>query len=294
VPLAGPVGDAALAPRFRAAIGLRFAWWAEGVEVEMGNVADGSSGGMRQGAEPGAAAGWQAPPPPPPWQPTPWAPPPPPPAADRGGGKRALAVLLAVAAVSAAVVGGRVASLAGNASGKWESAVRLEVKRSAAAQETVRYLYEIEVPVAVSILRARLVLAELQALAGTPDGSSQAVVIEIAVQRQILAALEPSADLATDTYALDGGGLDLGHRLAVLRSDPGANSNVDPETAQGPGDLAEQKAIRMSFALIPLGFCAFFGAIAHAFASRRREWMAFATASLAIGIAVASIVEVAL
>ena len=69
------------------------------------------------------------------------------------GGTRTIAFLLAAVAVAAAAVGFRAASIAGEASGNWQKAVRLEVKRSTSAQETVRYLYNTEVPLAITIMR---------------------------------------------------------------------------------------------------------------------------------------------
>jgi len=207
-------------------------------------------------------------------------------------GSRAVAVLLAAAAVAAAIVGFRVAGLAGEASGHWQSAVRLEVKRSTGAQETVRYLYDTEIPLAVTILRARLVLEELTATPASQGGSDPAVIIAESVEAEVLKALEPSSDLTKVAYALAGGGVDLGKRLADLRAQASATVAVDPESAQGPGDASAARADRMAVALIPFGITGFFGVTAHAFDRRRRPLLTLGGAALVAGIVLAVIVEV--
>jgi hypothetical protein len=209
-------------------------------------------------------------------------------------GSPAVAFLLAAAAIAAAIVGFRVAGLAGEASGHWQSAVRLEVKRSTGAQETVRYLYDTEIPLAITILRARLVLDELEATPASQGGSDPAVIIAESVETEVLKALEPSSDLTKVAYALAGGGVDLGKRLADLRAQTPATVTVDPESEQSPGDASATRADRMAVALIPFGITGFFGVAAHAFDRRRRPLLTLGGAALVAGIVLALIVEVLL
>ena len=203
-----------------------------------------------------------------------------------------MALLLAAAAVAAAIVGFRVSAISGDASGHWQSAVRLEVKRSTSAQETVRYLYNTEVPLAITIMRARLILQALDAIPASQSGSAMAVAIEKSVQTQILKALEPSSELTGAAYALEGGGVDLGKRLADLRAAPPDDLKVDPDATQAPGDTLSDKAVRMSIALVFFGFCGFIGAMAQTFEEWRRRLLQLGSAVLALGVIVAGAVEV--
>jgi hypothetical protein len=238
----------------------------------------------------GAAGPYAAPAPPP-------APPPPPlpsvPAA-REAGQRGVALLLAAAAVAAAIVGTRVSLIAGEASGSWQSAVRLEVKRSTGLQENVRYLYGVEVPLALTILETRTALARLESLTPAQGGNSSAVTIEKSVLTEILKVLDKGSDLTGADYALSDGGVDLGKRLAELRSETPAILAIDPDATQARGDNLARKAGIMSIALIPFGLCALLGAMAQAFAARRRRLLEYGVAVLVSGVAMAAAVEVLL
>jgi hypothetical protein len=209
-------------------------------------------------------------------------------------GSVAVALLLAASAVAAAVVGFRVASISGDASGRWQSAVRLEVKRSTSAQETVRYLYNVEVPLAITILRARLILAELEKIPATKEPAYTAVAIEISVQTEVLKALESSSDLTKTGYALDGGGVDLGKRLADLRAEIPDTLKIDPDATAAPGDALAAKAVKMSLALVLFGLVGLLGALAQTFAPWRQRLLRAGTAVLVSGLALAGVVEVLL
>jgi hypothetical protein len=205
-----------------------------------------------------------------------------------------LAFLLAAAAMAAAIVGARVSMLSGEAAGKWESSVRLEVKRSAGAQESVRYLYDVEVPLAISILRARLIETGLESLPPAQAAPGQAIAIEKGVQAEVLKALEPGSDLTQPVYALPNGGVDLGKRLADIRAGNPDQLTLDPEGRQAQGDALAQKADRLSLALVPFGLCALLGALAQAFGTRRRRLLQCGWAAFALGAVLALAVEVLL
>src|SRR4249919_944209 len=99
---------------------------------------------------------------------------PPPPRPERGS--HAVAALLALAAIVAAIVAARASFLTGDASGKWQLALRTEVKRSAAVLEDVRYLYQTETSIATAIVEARIRQRELRAEAtGQPAAVLQAL-----------------------------------------------------------------------------------------------------------------------
>jgi hypothetical protein len=91
------------------------------------------------------------------------------PAQEGGTGHGGVATLLTVAAIVAAVIGFRAAVVSSSAANSWQSALRTEVKRSAGAMEDVRTLYVTELPMAVRILQARTVQAELLAAVGTSE-----------------------------------------------------------------------------------------------------------------------------
>jgi hypothetical protein len=207
-------------------------------------------------------------------------------------GSLGVALLLAAAAVAAAIVGVRVSSVSGEASGHWQSAVRLEVKRSTSAQETVRYLYNTEVPLAITIIRARLVLQVLDQIPATMGPEYTAVAIEKSVQTEILKALEPSSDLTKPAYALADGGVDLGKRLTDLRAGTPDDLKIDPDATQVPGDALSGKVVRMSLVLVLFGVCGLLGALAQTFAPLRRRLLQAGTSVLAAGVFLAAVVEV--
>jgi len=204
-----------------------------------------------------------------------------------------VAVLLALAAMAAAIVGARAWVYAGDASGKWQSAVRLEVKRSAGAQESVRYLYDVEMPLAIRVMEARMILARLNALpVGT--AASQAVQIEKQVQTEVLKVFERDSILTQPGYALPSGGSNLGRGLAELRAENPDQLALDPEGARNEGDRLASKAFDLSLSLIFFGLCAFVGTLAKAFAGRRVLLLRLGWVVLGLGVLMAAAMEVLL
>jgi hypothetical protein len=204
-----------------------------------------------------------------------------------------VAVLLAVTAMAAAIVGARVSILSGDASGKWGSAVRLEVKRSAGAQESVRYLYDVEMPLAIRVMEARLILARLNALPASA-GAGQAVQVEKLVQTEILKVFEPGSTLTQPGYALPNGGVNLGKGLADLRAENPVQLALDPEGVRAQADRMATKAFDMSLPLLLFGFCALLGALAKAFAARRLLLLRLGWGVLGLGAVLALVIEVTL
>lgn len=211
---------------------------------------------------------------------------------DRGHG--GVAILLTVAAVVAASIGFRAAMISSSASDSWQSALRTEVKRSAAAIEDVRYLYQAELPIAVRIVQARITGAEMLAAAQEQSGiAKQALLLEASVQAQIVSGISASSKLATmPDYALPSGGFDLGKRLADSRAQYPTVLALDPDGLEATGDKLAHKAELTMLALIPTSVAAFIGVLAQPFRRRRMLLLRLGALALAGGVVMALGVEV--
>ena len=203
----------------------------------------------------------------------------------REHGHAGVAILLTVAAIVAALIGVAAAMTSSSASESWQSALRTEVKRSAGAMEDVRYLYQAELPVAIRIVEARILEAELLAASqGESGATKQALLMEASVQAQVASALESSSDLAAKTdYALASGGLDLGKRLAVLRAKSPDLLALNPDGLEAAGDKLAHKAELLMMALLPTSAAAFLGVLAQPFRRRRLILLRLGSAALAGG-----------
>lgn len=215
------------------------------------------------------------------------------PAHDRGRG--GVALLLTVSAIVAAIIGLRAAMISTSASDSWQSALRSDVKRSAAAMEDVRALYQSELPIALRILEARNVQAEMLAEAQGQSGAArQALLLEASVQGQIITALSSSSELATaPQYSLPSGGLDLAQRLADLRAKYPDLLALDPDGLEASGDKLAHQAELTTLALIPTSLAAFLGVLAQPFRRRRTPLLRLGTVALAAGAAIFIVVQVA-
>ena len=211
---------------------------------------------------------------------------------DRGQG--GVAILLAVAAVVAAIVGARASMVSSDANDSWQSSLRTEVKRSAAAMNDVQELYQTDLPTATEILRAQILAAELQAAEpGQSPTVHQALEVEAGVQSQLALALSPGSDLAgNSTFALPSGGYDLGKRLSDIRSQNAQLLALDPDGLQATGDSLAQKALLLTYALIPTGLCALLGVLAQPLRRRRNALLGSGVVALAVGVVMAIGVEV--
>jgi len=205
-----------------------------------------------------------------------------------------VALLLTVAAIVAAIIGFRAAMISSSASESWQSALRSDVKRSAAAMEDVRSLYQSELPVAVRILEARIVQAEMLAEAQGQSGAArQALLLEADVQGQIITALSPSSELATTPqYSLQSGGLDLAKRLADLRAEYPDLLALNPDALETTGDRLAHQAELTMLALVPTSVAAFLGVLAQPFRRRRGILLRLGTLALAGGTAIFIAVQV--
>jgi hypothetical protein len=203
----------------------------------------------------------------------------------REHGHAGVAILLTLAAIVAALIGVGAAMTSRSASESWQSSLRTEVKRSAGAMEDVRYLYQAELPVAIRIVQARILEAELMAASqGETGATKQALLMEASVQAQVASALSSSSDLAsTSDYALASGGLDLGKRLAALRAKSPDLLALDPDGLEATGDKLAHRAELLMMALLPTSAAAFLGVLAQPFKRRRLLLLRLGSAALAGG-----------
>lgn len=213
---------------------------------------------------------------------------------DDGKDHRGVAILLGAAAIAAAIVAALAVGLASDASDAWNSAVRLEVKRSAGALQDVRYLYQSEFPMALSVMGARAQAAAYGAAASANPEQASALRIAGNAQTTVADTIAPSVALTKgDTYALPGGGVDLGRRLADLRNEYPDLLALDPDAMEAQGDAAAAKAHRLLLALLPLGACALLGTLAQAFRRARTPLLAVGSVLLGAGVIVALVAQVA-
>ncbi|HYO44452.1 MAG TPA: hypothetical protein VES19_14740 [Candidatus Limnocylindrales bacterium] len=210
-----------------------------------------------------------------------------------GESHRGVALLLGLVAVLAAIVGARSTALANDAGDLWQTALRTEVKRSTGALEDIRYVYQAELPVAVVVMGERLKADELGTAAGAASGEvATTLAMEAAIERGVATAIEGSAPLVTEPgYALPGGGVDLGQRLADQRAETPDLLDLDPGALAAEGDHLAGKGSSMTLALLPLGLAALLGAMAQPFWRWRRPLLGAATGAMGTGLAIALMVE---
>jgi hypothetical protein len=211
------------------------------------------------------------------------------PATDDGGGHRGIALLLAATAIAAAIVAAMSSGLASQAGDAWQSALRQDAKRAAAATSDIQFIYQTEVPQAVAVLGARLQEARLREAALTATAPvAAALTTEADAQKGVAEAIGASVPLvADDTYLLPDGARNLSQRLADRRAETPDLVAINPETALAEGDALAAQASSMTLALWPFAFAAMLGALAEPFRRQRRLLLALGTASLGLGVLVA-------
>jgi hypothetical protein len=199
-------------------------------------------------------------------------------------GSRAIAALLAIAAIFAALITTRASMLSGQASDGWQTALRNEVKRSAAVSEDVRFVYQNVLPIAMVIETARVrEEAMKQELVSHPEAAAR-LNLEIASLEQVQQNLKDSSLLSDYTdVALPSGGVDLGKILAQTRNGTPDLVAIDPDAETAAGDVAASKARRISLATIPIAVGVLLAALAEPFVAWRRRLVWVATVLVAIG-----------
>ncbi len=203
------------------------------------------------------------------------------------GSDRGVALLIAVTAIVAALITLVAVGSSSDASGSWQSALRQEVARGAAAVEDIRYVYSVEAPGAFEVAVGEVQAQEYRAAAASaaPEVRSRlearAQVLEMAT-----GVIKPSIEMATAAYALPSGGYDPLKRLSEELADP-ARVNRDPDGAMAAGDSAAERANRLMGSIVVVGFALLFGALAQAFRGARRVFLACGWLVLGAGLVVA-------
>jgi hypothetical protein len=215
-------------------------------------------------------------------------PPPALPAESEDGGHRGIALLLAATAIAAAIVAAMSSGLSSQAGDAWQSALRQDAKRAAAAISDIQLIYQAEIPQAVGVLSARLQEARLREAAAAATGEvATALTIEADAQKGVADAIGASVPLvADDTYLLGDGARNLSQRLADRRDETPDLVAIDPDVAQAEGDALAAQASSLTFALWPLAFAAMLGALAEPFRRQRRLLLALGTVSFGVGVLV--------
>jgi hypothetical protein len=198
-----------------------------------------------------------------------------------------VALLLAVAAVAAALITLVALNSSSDASSAWQSAMRQEVGRGAAAVEDIRWVYAIEAPSAFQIAALEVQAEEYRKAASSaaPEVAS-ALETRAQVLDMTLDALRSSIEMAVPAYALPGGGYDPLKRLSEALADPARNVH-DPDHAMTVGDLAAARSDRLMTAIVVIGLAFLFGALAQGIQRARRPLLILGWLALAAGVGVA-------
>ena len=201
---------------------------------------------------------------------------------------RGVALLIAVAAVVVAFITLVAVRVSGDASSSWQSALRQEVARGAAAVEDIRYVYGVEAPAAFQVAIGEVQAEEYRVAAGSSAApeirsrlEARAQVLDMAV-----GVIKPSIEMATQAYALSSGGYDTLKRLSEQLADP-ERVPRDPDGAMATGDEAAARSVRLVNSIVAVAFAFLFGALAQAFRRPRRVLLACGWVALGGGLAVA-------
>jgi hypothetical protein len=204
-----------------------------------------------------------------------------------------VAILLALAATVAAVLGARAAVVTSAASGAWQTAVREEVKRSAALVEDVRYVYAVEAAVALRAAAAAVEADELQQSSDALSEAEKAAAESEAFVRQASAeALAGAFALTEDPKYRAGDAYDVAARLADIRNEHAELVALDPDATMDEGSADSRHGWRLVAATIPASVAFLCGSLAQGFPRNRSPLMVVGFAFLALAAATAVLVEV--
>jgi hypothetical protein len=202
-------------------------------------------------------------------------------------------ILLALAATAAAVLGARAAVLSSAASGAWQTAVREEVKRSAALVEDVRYVYAVEAAVALRAAAEAVEADELWQSADSLGGTEKAIAETEAFVRQASAdALAQAFDLTKDPKYRAGDGYDVAARLADVRNEHPELVALDPGATMDKGSGDSRHGWRLVAATIPAAVAFLCGSLAQGFPRYRSPLTVVGFAFVALAVGAAVLVEV--
>ena len=204
-----------------------------------------------------------------------------------------MALLLALAATVAAVLGARAAVVSSAASEVWQTAVREEVKRSAALVEDVRYVYAVEAAVALRAAAAAVEADELRQSADSLGDAAKSAAESAAFVRQTSAdALAGAFDLTKDPRYHAGDGYDVAARLADVRNQHPELVALDPDMTMDMGSEESRRGWRLVAATILAAVAFLCGSLAQGFPRYRLPLTVAGFAFVALASAVAILVEV--
>ena len=206
-----------------------------------------------------------------------------------------VALLLTIAAVLVALVAGRASYLSASAATFGQEAIREEVKRSAAYVESIRYIWGVELPRAVSVTEARFRAEEFAKLSRAED-LSPAIRLELAkeatVQEEVVESLAPASTLASDPQYRTEAGFDPVRMLIDDREAVPELLETDPDEAEHHSDEDIEKAIQLVAVTVLLSLAFFCGCVARGFPGGRRMWLSCGFVLLAAGAVAAIFVGV--
>jgi hypothetical protein len=195
------------------------------------------------------------------------------------------ATLVAAAAILVAAIGLRATTLAGDATGTLESAVRVEVKQGAADAQDALVVFD-EAPFAARAAAARFRSEELAREAETTldRTAKQQLTVEAVVAGVVARSL--------------GGGTDGDEALAVDRrlAERRAQQSLGPEAADAlaeQGDDTGRRAALIALAAAPAGLAFLLGSLGQAFRRGRLPLVCAGVVALLVAVAGAVWVEVA-
>jgi FlaG/FlaF family flagellin (archaellin) len=203
-----------------------------------------------------------------------------------------VAILLALAATVAAVLGARAAVVSSAASAAWQTAVREEVKRSAALVEDVRYVYAVEAAVALRAAAAAVEADELRQSADSlGDAEKTAAESEAFIRQTSADALAGAFDLTKDPRYRAGDGYDIASRLADVRNEHPDLVALDPGATMDKGGEDSRHGWSLVAATIPAAVAFLCGSLAQGFPRYRSPLMVAGFAFLVLAAGAAVLVE---
>jgi hypothetical protein len=217
------------------------------------------------------------------------------PAASEIRSRAAIAALLAAAAVTIAVLGARASDLAGAAGGRWEQAVRAQVKQSALKTEDELYVYGDPVTLArqheAARIRAEEYRRELSRRDLTPAQRASLLALA-AVEESVAADRGLALAVHLDAAGADGAAFDLAGALARERRE-GAAALAGAREATAAGDDLSTRAAVEALLVVPAALAFLLGSAARARPQSAGPLLLAGTIALAASLVAAVAAELA-
>lgn len=199
----------------------------------------------------------------------------------------ASAILIAAAAIVIAAIGLRASMLARDASGEWQSSVRVQVREGAGEVNAALLVYD-EALFGGRVAEARFRAEELRREAAETALETSAAVL---AESTVLSALAEAFDSAGNPSAGEGT-LNVRERLADLRRQRTRGIEPSPSALAEEGDRQDRRATWAAAAAVPGGVAFLLGALAQAFSRRRRLLVATGFVGLILAGSATTFLEV--